>query len=53
MDMETLLIGAALGAIPSARLGRLGTAIIAKKAGLRPAELEKYDDATDGESNAT
>jgi len=49
--METLLIGAALGATPSARLGRLGTAIIAKKAGLKPRELEQYDNATDGETN--
>jgi len=50
-DWQLILFGVALGATPSARLGRIGAAWIAKRAGLKPDEIEQYSDATDGDAD--
>jgi len=45
--LEWLLLGVALGAIPSSELARLAVAMIAKRAGLEPSEISKINQATD------
>ena len=45
-----ILVGVALGAIPSAALGRLMVVWLAKRIGVSPKEIERYGEATDGES---
>jgi len=54
MVSETLLIGFALGSIPSAELARLLVALIAKKFGLKPAEIRRYNntDANEGSGDS-
>lgn len=51
MVSETLLIGFALGSIPSAELARLFVALIAKKFGLKPAEIRRYNNTDANESD--
>jgi hypothetical protein len=50
-DWQLILFGVALGATPSAQLGRIGAAIIAKRAGLKPQEIAAYDEAADGDDD--
>jgi hypothetical protein len=52
MNTDLLLIGVALGAIPSATLGRIMTAYLAKRAGLKPSEIQEYQNAADGDADA-
>ena len=47
---EGIVIGVVLTAIPAARIGRILTAALCKRAGLKPSEIQRYDNATDGES---
>jgi len=44
--VEWLLVGVALGAIPSSDLARLAVALLAKRAGVKPREIRKYNAAT-------
>lgn len=44
--IELLLIGVALGAIPSSDLARIAVAVLAKRAGLKPQDIRKYNAAT-------
>lgn len=44
-----LLIGVALGAIPSSQLGHLMVAYLGKRMGVKPRELGKYAEAADGD----
>jgi hypothetical protein len=48
-DATLLLLGVALGAAPSATVGRIAAAWLAKKAGVAPAEVAAYEAATDGD----
>lgn len=50
-ELELILLGVALGATPSASLGRIMAAYLAKRAGLKPQEIREYSDATDGDSD--
>jgi|APHM01.1.fsa_nt_gi hypothetical protein len=47
MVSEDLLIGVALGAIPSSELARLVVALLAKKFGLKPSEIRKFNSIGD------
>jgi len=49
-ELEILLAGIALGAIPTSELGRLLLTYLGKRAGVTPSEIEKYQAATDGEN---
>ena len=49
-DLELLLLGVALGAIPSSDLARLTVAALAKRLGVKPGEIRKYNAATDDTS---
>jgi hypothetical protein len=55
-DLELLLLGVALGAIPTSDLARLAVAGVAKWIGVKPGEIRKYnaatDDASDGDADA-
>jgi len=46
-EIELLLLGVALGAIPSSELARLVVAALGKQLGVKPGEIQKYNDATD------
>ena len=46
-DLELLLLGVALGAIPSSELARLVVAALGKRLGVAPEEIRQYNDATD------
>jgi len=46
VNVETLLLGVALGAIPSAELGRIAVAFLAKRLGVTPKEITSYNEAT-------
>lgn len=54
-DLQLLLLGVALGAIPTSDLARLAVAGIAKRMGVKPDEIRKYnaatDDANDGDTD--
>lgn len=50
-DLELLLLGVALGAIPTSDLARLAVAALAKSAGVKPAEIRQYNAATDDASD--
>jgi threonine synthase len=52
-DPQQILLGVALGAIPTAMLGRIAAAWLAKRAGLKPREIAQYSDAADGDSEDT
>jgi hypothetical protein len=49
-DIQLLLLGVALGAIPSSDLARLVVAVLAKKFGVSPKEIKRFNQAT-GESS--
>ena len=49
-NLELILLGVALGAIPSAMLGRIMAAWLGKRAGVKPSEIAAYSEASDGES---
>ena len=51
-DWQLILFGVALGAVPSAQLGRIGAAWLAKRAGLKPREIAQYSEAADGDSDS-
>lgn len=46
-NLEWLLIGVFLGAVPSAEVGRVALVAAAKKVGVRPKEIERYNAATE------
>jgi len=46
-ELELLLLGVALGAIPTSDLARLAVAGVAKWIGVKPGEIRKYNAATD------
>jgi len=48
-DVHLLLLGVALGAIPSAMLGRIMAAWFGKRAGVKPQEISAYAEASDGD----
>ena len=49
-DLELLLLGVALGAIPTSDLARLAVAAIGKQVGVKPREIRKYNAATGDDS---
>jgi hypothetical protein len=49
-ELELLLLGVALGAIPSAELSRIVVAYLGKRLGVAPKEIRQYNDATDGDA---
>lgn len=51
-DLELLLLGVALGAIPSSDLGRLMVAALAKRLGVSPKDIRRINAATDDSSDA-
>lgn len=46
-DLELLLLGVALGAIPTSDLARLTVAVLAKRFGVSPKEIKRFNEATD------
>jgi len=46
-DLDLLLLGVALGAIPSSELARLVVAALGKRLGVAPEEIRQYNAATD------
>lgn len=53
-DIQFLLLGVALGAIPSSELGRIAVATLAKKLGLKPREIQRFNAAAeDGAGDET
>jgi hypothetical protein len=48
-EIHMLLLGVALGAIPSGELARILTAAVGKWAGVDPREIRQYNEATDGD----
>jgi len=50
-EAELLLLGVLLGAVPTAMLGQIAAAAIAKKLGVKPNEIKQYQAAADGESD--
>jgi len=46
-DLELLLLGVGLGAIPSSELARLVVAALGKRLGVEPKEIRQYNAATD------
>jgi|APHM01.1.fsa_nt_gi hypothetical protein len=46
-QIELLLLGVALGAVPTSDLARLTVAVLAKKFGVSPKEIKRYSDATE------
>jgi len=46
-EIELLLLGVALGAIPSSELARLVVAAVGKRLGVAPEEIRQYNAATD------
>jgi len=51
-DLELLLLGVGLGAIPASDLARLAVAALGKRLGVKPAEIQKYNAATDDDSDS-
>jgi hypothetical protein len=50
-EIELILLGVALGAVPTAMLGRITAAALAKRAGVKPAEIAEYSEASDGDGD--
>lgn len=50
-DIKFILLAYALGAIPTSELGRLALAALSKRLGLKPREIEQYNDAADDGGN--
>lgn len=46
-QLEALLLGVALGAVPSAELGRIMVALLGKWAGVKPKQIEEYNEAAE------
>ena len=46
-EIDLLLLGVALGAIPSSELARLVVAAVGKRLGVEPKEIRQYNAATD------
>jgi len=51
-DMEILLMGFALGSVPTSEFGRLAVAALGKRLGVKPKEIEKYNDENSNESDS-
>lgn len=51
-ELELIIIGVLLGAIPTSDLGRLAVAALAKRVGLEPADIRKYNAATSDETTS-
>jgi len=49
-DLQWLLLGVGLGAIPSSDLARLVVAVLAKRMGVSPGEIRKFNAATEDAS---
>lgn len=52
-DVHLLLLGVALGAAPSAELGRVLLAALAKRVGVKPGEITRYAEASDGDAQTS
>ncbi len=50
-DMQILLMGFALGSVPTSEFGRISVAFIGKRLGVEPKDVEEYDEATDDEGS--
>jgi len=50
-DLELLLLGVGLGAIPTSDLARLTVAALAKRLGVSPKEIRRFNSATDDASD--
>lgn len=50
-DLEFLLLGVALGAIPTSDLARLTVAALGKRIGVEPKEIRKYNAATNDDGD--
>jgi len=48
-DIHWLLLGFALGTVPSVRLARLFVAALGKRMGIAPKAIENYAEATDSD----
>jgi hypothetical protein len=46
-EIELILLGVSLGAIPSSELARLVVAALGKRLGVAPEEIRQYNAATD------
>ena len=51
-EVEMLLLGVALGAIPSSELARLTVAAIGKRLGVEPREIRQYNAAANDDTDA-
>jgi len=51
-DWQFIIFGVALGAVPTATLGRIGAAWLAKRVGLKPSDLREYAEASDGDDES-
>ena len=49
-DVELILLGFVLGATPSYEISAVVTAALARRVGVSPSALAKYDEATTGDS---
>jgi len=50
-DIELILLGVALGAVPTSNLARLVVAALGKRLGVAPREIENYNAATDNDDD--
>lgn len=50
-DIQLLILGVALGAIPTAQLGQLLLAALGKRLGISPREIQEYEKATEDEDS--
>jgi len=51
-DMEILLMGFALGSVPTSEFGRLAVAALGKRLGVKPREIEKYNDDSNNDGDS-
>ena len=47
-DVQLILTGFALGAVPTTETGRIMLAAVAKKAGVKPRQVAQYQQAAEG-----
>jgi hypothetical protein len=47
-DLEILLLGYGLGVIPASKTSQLLVAYLGKRLGVKPRQIEQYDNATTG-----
>lgn len=45
-NLHWLLLGYGLGVLPGVRAARIFTAFLAKRMGIKPKQIEEYDEAT-------